>query len=60
MEEKKTTRKRYVYLDKFDGYKNKIDNEIEKIQRKIQILKEGMIISLIVIVLSVVLYKIFS
>lgn len=60
MEEKKTTRKRYVYLDKFDGYKNKIDNEIEKIQRKIQILKEGMIISLIVIVLSVVLYKIFA
>ena len=60
MEEKKTTRKRYVYLDKFDGYKNKVDNEIEKIQRKIQILKEGMIISLIVIVLSVVLYKIFA
>lgn len=59
MEEKKTTRKRYVYLDKFDGYKSKVDNDIEKLQRKVQILTEIIIISWGITVISVVLYNIF-
>lgn len=60
MEEKKTTRKRYVYLDKFDGYKSKVDNDIEKLQRKVQILTEIIIISWGITVISVVLYNIFG
>jgi len=60
MEEKKTTRKRYVYLDKFDGYKSKVDNDIEKLQRKVQILMEIIIISWVVTVISVVVYNIFG
>jgi hypothetical protein len=61
MEEKKTTtRKRYVYLDKFDGYKSKVDNDIEKLQRKVQILVEIIIISWVITVISVVVYNIFG
>ena len=60
MEEKKTTRKRYVYLDKFEGYKSKVDNDIEKLQRKVQILKEVMISFLVIVAIGVVLYNIFA
>lgn len=58
-EKKKTTKKRYVYLDKFESYKYKTELQIELLEKKLKICNKLGVINLILASILVGLLIIF-